>query len=363
MTSPSWISLIRAPASRISSIRSWWRGRSRTIVVTSLTIRPKASAIARTFSAIGARARSGRARAGRPPSCACTCPAASAATRAAPTAIIDMAPLPPRATTPRPSSGSRARSTSSPPAPTRVPTASCVRVLARRSRSRPPIGSSLERMRASPRTPPPRPPPGRRGRASARPRAPRARSRARTSRRCSAAGSASAASRLGCRSASRRPLSRSARVEHELHHAADRPLDVRVLDHRHVRRVARALDDVVLDRADVVEARRGTCRPAARPPDAASRTWKCVRCTSSSSIARTHWTTSAPSIGGGISPGTRWTPSSTIDQPSVERPLERGSHADEHVPRLLEEAEQHRSAVSSGARAAPPRSSSSGSTA
>ena len=53
VTSPSWISLIRAPAARISSIRSWWRGRSRTIVVMSLTFRPKASAIARTFSATG----------------------------------------------------------------------------------------------------------------------------------------------------------------------------------------------------------------------------------------------------------------------------------------------------------------------
>ena len=47
VTSPSWISLIRAPAARISSIRSWWRGRSSTIVVMSLTFRPNASAIAR----------------------------------------------------------------------------------------------------------------------------------------------------------------------------------------------------------------------------------------------------------------------------------------------------------------------------
>ena len=54
VTSPSWISLMRAPAARISSIRSWWRGRSRTIVVTSLTIRPYASAIARMLSATGA---------------------------------------------------------------------------------------------------------------------------------------------------------------------------------------------------------------------------------------------------------------------------------------------------------------------
>ena len=54
VTSPSWISLIRAPAARISSIRSWWRGRSRTIVVMSLGVRPKASAIARDV--VGQRA-------------------------------------------------------------------------------------------------------------------------------------------------------------------------------------------------------------------------------------------------------------------------------------------------------------------
>ena len=53
VTSPSWISLMRAPAARISSIRSWWRGRSSTIVVTSLTIRPKASAIALMLSPTG----------------------------------------------------------------------------------------------------------------------------------------------------------------------------------------------------------------------------------------------------------------------------------------------------------------------
>ena len=38
-----------------------------------------------------------------------------------PTASIDIAPVPPRATTPRPSSGSTARSNASPPAPTAEP--------------------------------------------------------------------------------------------------------------------------------------------------------------------------------------------------------------------------------------------------
>ena len=50
VTSPSWISLMRAPDARISSIRSWWRGRSSTIVVMSLGRRPNASAIAWMFS-------------------------------------------------------------------------------------------------------------------------------------------------------------------------------------------------------------------------------------------------------------------------------------------------------------------------
>jgi hypothetical protein len=55
VTSPSWISLMRAPAARISSTRSWWRGRSRTIAVMSRVFRPKASAIALTLSPMGRR--------------------------------------------------------------------------------------------------------------------------------------------------------------------------------------------------------------------------------------------------------------------------------------------------------------------
>ena len=62
-----------------------------------------------------------------------------------PTAIIDIAPLPPRATMPRPSSGSSARSTDSPPAPMRR----AGRELARPRRAPitivPSIGSSVER--------------------------------------------------------------------------------------------------------------------------------------------------------------------------------------------------------------------------
>ena len=124
VTSPSWISLMRAPAWRISSIRSWWRGRSRTIVVMSPGRRPKASAIASIVCATGARS-SIRPRARGPTAIlrmymsgsVCSDPRGA-------TASIDMAPLAPRATMPLPSIGSTARSTASPPTPTCVPGAS-----------------------------------------------------------------------------------------------------------------------------------------------------------------------------------------------------------------------------------------------
>ena len=48
--SPSAITLMRAPASRISAIRSSWRGRSSTTAVMSATLRPNASATASRFS-------------------------------------------------------------------------------------------------------------------------------------------------------------------------------------------------------------------------------------------------------------------------------------------------------------------------
>ena len=83
VTSPSWISLMRAPAARISSIRSWWRGRSSTIVVMSFDVAAEALGDrARCCRRSAAPGRCGPSRAGRRPSAACTCPGASAATRA-----------------------------------------------------------------------------------------------------------------------------------------------------------------------------------------------------------------------------------------------------------------------------------------
>ena len=124
VTSPSWISLMRAPATRISSIRSWWRGRSRTIVVTSPTLRPNAAAIASMFSATG-RLRSILPRATGPTAIFRMYMSGRVGNEPlGPAAIIDIAPLPPRATMLTPSSGSRARSAGSPPAPIRAPAAS-----------------------------------------------------------------------------------------------------------------------------------------------------------------------------------------------------------------------------------------------
>ncbi len=50
-TSPSPMSRMREPVSRISATRSSWRGRSRTVAVTSVTAMPFAAAIARRLSA------------------------------------------------------------------------------------------------------------------------------------------------------------------------------------------------------------------------------------------------------------------------------------------------------------------------
>ena len=314
VTSPSWISLIRAPAARISSIRSWWRGRSRTIVVMSLTV-------ARTPRRSPGRSRrpahevdpAPRA-AARRPSCACTCPAASAASRAAPTAIIDIAPLPPRATTPRPSSGSSARSTSSPPVP-------IVRADARAGpRPRPPItmrpsiGSARAR-RASPgrrllgRLLVGAPEPARAGER-------RALGHARVAL---ADGRHGRSARLG-RAPARAPSghcglsTRSAESSTSSITCADRRLGVAILDHRHAGFAARARR-CSPGAPDVVEARRGTCpsRAAPRSPrrGRGSACGAPPRPRSRARTGRRARRRSAASM-----PGTRCTPSSTIDQPS-----------------------------------------------
>ncbi len=92
------------------------------MVVMSFGRRPNASAIACTFSP-GGLSRSIDPRARGPTAIFRMYMSGRFSSESgSPTAIIDIAPLPPRATTPRPSSGSSARSTFSPPAPIRWPT-------------------------------------------------------------------------------------------------------------------------------------------------------------------------------------------------------------------------------------------------
>src|SRR5690242_3099521 len=121
MMSPSAISLIRAPASRISATRSSWRVRSSTIAVTSATRRPNASAIASRFSRTGRR-RSIRPFATGPTAIlrmyirgTCIRPPGSLAAR------IESAPgRPPATAVPFPT-GSHARSSRCPPEPSSEP--------------------------------------------------------------------------------------------------------------------------------------------------------------------------------------------------------------------------------------------------
>ena len=132
VTSPSWISLIRAPEARISSIRSWWRGRSSTIAVTSLTMRSNASAIARMFSATGLESEIFPRARGPTAIFRMYMSGSDGIEPRGAAAIIEIAFVPPRATTARPSSGSSARSNSSPPRPIIVPGRELLGVLGRR---------------------------------------------------------------------------------------------------------------------------------------------------------------------------------------------------------------------------------------
>ena len=169
--------------------------------------------------------------------------------------------------------------------------------------------------RASPRTRLPAQPPRRRARASARSRGPSARSRARSSRRGTAgAWPAPARARLRRRLAIR-PF------------VAGRPRSARAPS----RRTSLPLGPCSRSRARPLSPPARRCSPggsgcrdrrsrylssARAPSEAMSRIQKWLACASSLSIASTHWTTSASAIGAGI-PGTRCTPSSTVDQPSA----------------------------------------------
>ena len=139
--SPSAITLIRAPASRISAIRSSCRGRSSTIAVMSPTRLPKASATDSRFS-LTERRRSIRPLAVGPTAIFFMYMRGTRVmVSGSPAAITDSAPTPPRATTPGPSMGSSARSSGRPPAPTSTPARRRCPSSARPITTRPVIGS------------------------------------------------------------------------------------------------------------------------------------------------------------------------------------------------------------------------------
>ena len=86
------------------------------------------------------------------------------------------------------------------------------------------------------------------------------------------------------RSASRRPPDRVAQTHRERDHRLDRLLHVRVLDDLARPRAGR----IRSGSSGCGECRRsaqGTCPSARTPPVAVSRTWKCIRCASSSEIS------------------------------------------------------------------------------
>src|SRR5919197_1744117 len=338
VTVQSWISLMRAPDARMSSIRSWWRGRSRTIVVMSFGRLPNASAIACTFSPIGfsrsiePRARgptaifrmymSGRFR--REPR--------------SPTAIIDIAPLPPRATTPRPSSGSTARSTASPPAPITSPTRTgdssstepiTIRPSMGKSSSTARIASAASRSAASWSARP-----SQRAAVSAAPSVTRTYCSQRQRRPTGGASSAveSASSTV---LATLHPFYLFNACEHQLQHGVDRRADVRVRDDGDAVTPG-AANDVILDAPDVVEA-VDVLRMRAETVEADVPHHE-VRAVLFLVVDREHALHDEGTLDAGEHP---WDEMDTLEhhRPAFfERALDRGADADEHVARLLEEA-------------------------
>ena len=232
-------------------------------------------------------------------------------------AIIEIAFVPPRATTARPSSGSSARSTCSPPAPIIVPVPSCSAPSGAPITMRPSTGSCSSASRAPENAA-----------SSAASLSARPSQRAPASAACSVtraklshwhgarAPSAAAGPRAARRSGSRRTSDRIAQTDGERDHGLDRLLHVRVLDNLDTLALG-APDQEALDAANVVDAAQGTCpSPACRRSPCRGRGNACGGHPRRRS-RRSTWTISAPSSDAGTSPGTRCTPSSTIDQPSV----------------------------------------------
>ena len=179
------------------------------------------------------------------------------------TASIAIAPVPPRATTPRPSSGSRARSTGSPLAPTSSPGSE------RLARPRAADDAARDRQLGERRHHP------RRGGllrcllvAAAEP---------------AGSGERSPLGRLcvaACRGSSCAHQPLGARREHEVHDLPDRVVERRALDHGHVVPRARSSNASWIRRISGSPSRYFSS--GRRPSVALSRTQKLLRCTSSS---------------------------------------------------------------------------------
>ena len=151
-------------------------------------------------------------------------------------------------------------------------------------------------------------------------RARRARSRARSSRRGTARrGPVSAGERLGVDAGRSRARPRAARPSASTSSITlgDRALGVRCSRSPARRTSRRALDDGVLEAADVVEPVEVlVASPASRRSRRRGR-GSASRCTYSPRSRGPRGRRATPSMRRGSIPGTRWTPSSTIDQPSV----------------------------------------------
>src|SRR4249919_480114 len=269
--SPSSISLMRAPASRISATRSSWRGRSSTIAVMSPTCRPNASAIAARFSPTGRR-RSIRPLATGPTAIffmymrgSGVSPPGSDAAR------IESAPWRPPATAAPFPIGSHARSRAGPPPPSSRPSASGWPGSSRPITSRPEIGTPASALTIASDAA--------RSAASASPR-PRYRPAASTQRSVTAVssvqrhGSASAgstgtavtASAWACTRSGYRGLACGGALEDQIHHRDQRLIRVARLDDRPSHLLGPS-DEVVLDAADLAEA----AQVAVHRPDSSAR--------------------------------------------------------------------------------------------
>ena len=253
-----------------------------------------------------------------------------------------MAPLPPRATMPLPSSGSTASSTSSPPAAELDAGLEPLALACGADHDGAVDRKLLERLehprRRSVQGRRPRPP----VRASARSRAPRARLPARSSRRGRCGASLALGGELGPRRRRRSRETLPGRPRPGRAPARRRsPSPARCSRSRARLRPGRARR-CSPGGSGCRPGARGTCPAAVRPSEAMSRIQKCPACVSSFSIATTQSTTSAPSIIAREHAGDEVNALDHHRPALLERAVDRRLDADEDVARLLQEPVEQR---------------------